>query len=291
MNEQLASDLKAAFSRHASALPTGAGAGLRQVDYHPRTSRVPARLTAGALAGAAVTTGTVVSAVVLGSSQAAFAGWSAAPTAASAARTSTAEATCAARLAAVPAPPGGATPGPWSTVDSDVRGPFTLVVYGDGGGDVATCITGPSITVVSLSAAHGGSVTASGQGGAVDGRGASGSTMITRIGSGSITKGSVTHLDSTSQGPYTLVEGQLDPSVTGVTLIRSDGEHVEASTANGWFVAWWPGNGDTTSAEITTAAGVTTQTLTTPPALPPTGVKAAGVTSTGPVTGPPASPG
>ena len=80
----------------------------------------------------------------------------------------------------------------------------------------------------------------------------------------------VAHLDSGSQGPYTLVEGQVAAGVTAVTLLRTDGRHIQASTGNGWFVAWWPGDLNTTSALVTTATGVTTQPLdTTVPAPPP----------------------
>src|SRR5580658_10503194 len=115
-NEQLVSDLKAALSRHASALPAGAGDRLRTIDYRPRTSRIPPRLTVGVLAGAAATTGTVVSVVVLGSAGTAFAGWSAAPTAAPAGQTSSADATCQAQLAAAPAAPGAPSQVFYSTV-------------------------------------------------------------------------------------------------------------------------------------------------------------------------------
>jgi hypothetical protein len=95
--------------------------------------------------------------------------------------------------------------------------------------------------------------------------------MVSCSGTGSIKSVSVAHLDSTSQGPYTLVEGQVDSAATAVTLLRSDGDQVQASTDKGWFVAWWPGSQDTTSAEITTASRVTTQTLNTPPPLPSAG--------------------
>jgi hypothetical protein len=80
--------------------------------------------------------------------------------------------------------------------------------------------------------------------------------------SGSVSHLALTHLTANSQGPLTLVEGQIDESVTGVTLVLSDGEHVQATTGNGWLLAWWPGSLDATSAEITTASGTTSQNLT-----------------------------
>jgi hypothetical protein len=88
-------------------------------------------------------------------------------------------------------------------------------------------------------------------------------------GSGDFEKLTVAHLASTSQGAYTLVEGQVDAGVTSVTLVRSDGEHIQGTTDHGWFPAWWPGTQGVTSALITTAAGVTTQVLNTPPPPPP----------------------
>jgi hypothetical protein len=79
----------------------------------------------------------------------------------------------------------------------------------------------------------------------------------------------VAHLDNGSNGAYTLAEGQIQPSVTGVTLARSDGSDVQASTGGGWFVAWWPGAQDVTSAEITTPSGVSNEPLNMHPLIPP----------------------
>ena len=96
--------------------------------------------------------------------------------------------------------------------------------------------------------------------------------------SGEIDDVVVTHLTSTSQGPYTFVEGRAEPGVAGVTIVRSDGEHVQATSDNGWFLAWWPGTEAATSAEITTSAGVTSEVLRTPAPLP--GISAPGAPST-----------
>ena len=41
-----------------------------------------------------------------------------------------------------------------------------------------------------------------------------------------------------------------------------------ATVADGWFVAWWPGSGSVTSAQVTTAAGTTTEPLVPGAALP-----------------------
>jgi hypothetical protein len=88
--------------------------------------------------------------------------------------------------------------------------------------------------------------------------------MFEGTSSGDITHMVVAHLDS-SEGTYTLAEGRIQPSVTGVTLARSDGSDVQATTGGGWFVAWWPGAQDVTSAEVTSASGVTDEPLSVQP--------------------------
>jgi len=207
--------------------------------------------------------------------EAAFAGWSPSPTAATAQETSTADGTCQALLASTPQDSSGAsTTGGWSVVTTDVRGPFTLVVYQDGSNG-ATCLTGPSVTVASESNGNGGSMSVSARSvhvsqGSGTGTGpAESSSVLIGSSSKSITQMSLNHLSSTSQGPFTVVEGQVVDGVTGVALVLSDGTQVQASTGNGWFVAWWPGTQAANSADITTSSGVTSETLTTRPLLPP----------------------
>ena len=267
MKQLLESDLREALSSKAASIPTQAHAGLHGIDYHPRTARTLPRVTVASLAGLAASTGVIASVVVLGSAQPAFAGWSSSPTPASALQTSAADTACRAQLNAAPGLPGTAEVRGWSQVTSDVRGPFTLVIY-ESGDNAATCLSGPSITMVSRSSPDGGSMSGSQSGGGAAGPGQGSSTITSGAGSGSIKHMTIAQLHSTSQGPFTLVEGQLDPGVRALTLVRSDGEHVQASTGNDWFVAWWPGDLDATSVEVTTAAGVTTQPLGRLPQLP-----------------------
>ncbi len=277
MNQQLESDLREAFSRAVAVVPTETGDRLRGIDYHPRTGRLSPRLTAGAMIGAAATTTTIVSVVVLGGSQTAFAGWSPSPSPAPIALTSSAESACQAQLVEDQGLDLSPT-GPWTVVATDVRGPFTLVIY-ENGDTHATCLTGPSTTVVSRSGPSGRSMSVSQSNGGSEpgtrtGYRASGSwSMATGSGgdggSGAINHVVVAHLESSSQGPYTFVEGEVDPGVTGVTVVRSDGEQVQATTDNGWFLAWWPGTQGATSAEIATSQGVTSEVLDTPIPPPP----------------------
>jgi len=280
MNQNLETDLHAAFSRQAAWLPADAGIRLRAVDYNPRTGRLSPRLTVGALGGAVVTAGTVISVVVLGAAQPAFAGWSASPTAASGPQASSADAACQAKLAANPPPNGPTVNSGWNAVTTDVRGPFTVVIFQDGT-SAATCFTGPSFTVLSQSSVNGqassGSESVTGSGAGTGGGGSS-SVMVGGTASGDIAHMTVAHLDSTSDGPYTLAEGQVQSDVTGVTLVRSDGTDVQATTGGGWFVAWWPGSQDVTSAELTTPSGTTSEPLNVQslPSPPPPGTTGSG---------------
>jgi hypothetical protein len=271
MNQRLESDLREAFSACASRMPGDAALRLRAIDYRPRTVRLSPGLTVGALGGALATAGTVVSVVVLGSAQPAFAGWSAAPSPATGAQATTADAACQAKLAASPGLPGTGTASGWSAVTTDVRGPFTLVIFQDGSSD-ATCFIGPSFTVVTRNSVGEGSMSVTGTATRTGNGGeASSSIMVEGTESGAITHMTVAHLDSSSDGPYTLAEGQIQPGVTGVTLERSDSSDVQASTGGGWFVAWWPGAQDVTSADITTPSGVHNEPLIAQSPLPPLG--------------------
>ena len=171
MSQQLESELREVFALKASAIPTQAGERLHGIDYRPRTGRTLPRVTVASLAGVAATTGVVASVVILGSSQPAFAGWSPSPTPASAVQTASAESACQAQLSAAPARPDPASAGashPSVTpIATDVRGPFTLVIYESGATD-ESCLSGPTITMVSRNsedAGHAsGSMSVSGRG-------------------------------------------------------------------------------------------------------------------------------
>jgi len=277
MYDQLEAEVAQALMAQASTVPADAAQVLRTIDYHPRTARVGWR-AASVVAGATATTGAVISAVVLGSSQAAFAGWTPAPSAASAPQAATTSSNCLSQLEQGPLAASASGSG-WTALDTDVRGPYTVVIYEDGDLD-ATCFAGPSFTVVDTSSPDGssGSFSASGSasGGApsASGPNAGGNppASVSSIGSGpsgDLEHLSEVHLNLPGQGPYTLIEGETQPGVTAVTIVRSDGEDVQASFADQLFVAWWPGSLDATSAQLTTASGTTTQPISTAPVAPP----------------------
>jgi hypothetical protein len=272
MKTEFETELSQALAARAAGLPPGAAARLRAADYHPREHRLRApTLGVGVLAGAA-TAGTVL-AVVLGGSAPAYAGWSAAPTSDTA--SSSADASCQNQLASMPGAPGGSPTdsGAWQNVLTDVRGPFTVELFQDSG-SYAACFTSSSFTSVNQISSTGASgassntlhVSAGSAAGSVAGGGGplspttSGSGISTTS-SGALQQVVQSHLATASDGAYTLIDGRTEPGVTAVTLVLDNGQDVVATVADGWFVAWWPGSGNVTSAQVTTAAGTATQPL------------------------------
>lgn len=164
----------------------------------------------------------------------------------------------------------GLPTGGWQAVLADTRGPFTAMVL-QSAGATATCLTGPSFTTTQANAAQGGAsqhVLSSGSSGA--GTAPAISIMgLGRPGSGPIEQAVQSQLSTGNGQPYTLVQGQVAADVSAVTLSLSDGTDVQATTADGSFLAWWPGGATATSARIARASGVTTQQLAFTALSPP----------------------
>jgi hypothetical protein len=265
-DQELEDELREVFSRAVSQIPADAADRLNTISYRPRTLHLSPRAVFATLSSAAATIGTIVSVIVFTGTAPAFAGWTTSPTTASAGQTTAAQSNCQSQLAGLPSTTSQTS---WNPVVTDVRGPFTLVVYADSGRDV-TCLTGSSLTIVSETDGIGGSTRVLGGSTRIGvGRGHVGATVTS---SGLVLKQSysdrirrlmVTHFISTAEGSYTLIEGQVSSVVSAVTLVRSDGVNVATTTAGGWLVAWWPGDGNAISAEVTTASGVSAQTLPT----------------------------
>jgi hypothetical protein len=276
MKTEFEADLSEAFAARAARVPVAAASRLRAMDYQPRERRLRAPVTVGAgvLAGAA-TAGAVLS-VVLGGAAPAYAGWSASPSADTSAPSASAATSCQDQLTSTPAAPGGGT-GTWQNVLTDVRGPFTVALF-QNDGSYAACFTSSSFTEVDQVSSTGGAASSSGrlsvseQGGPGSG---TGSSSMTRVGVSNTSSGSLSHvlqnhLTTSSDGPYTLVDGRTQPGVAAVTLVLDDGQDVMTSVADGWFVAWWPGSSNATSAQVTTASGTATEPLVQQPLpMPP----------------------
>lgn len=268
--QQLERDLTDVLRRRAEGVPDSAVARLCAATYHPRTRRMSPRLTAGAIGGAVATTATVATVVSVVGAPVAFAGWKAAPTVGTDLTTSTAQATCSSQITQLAQiAHKGSTPGTsptsaatstWLPVASDVRGPYTIVVY-DGPVGQATCLTSKTFTSVSEASRSGASQqTTSTAGGSGVRTGSAGVLGSGALGSG-LAPLTEMHSDVSGQGSYTLVDGQVPQTVTTVTLARTSGAAVQATTNDGWFVAWWPGTASATSATLTSPAGTTTTPL------------------------------
>jgi hypothetical protein len=145
-------------------------------------------------------------------------------------------------------------------------------------GASATCFNGPSFTTIAANntQSSGGASEHVLSGSSTVGSGAGSSQSSTSVmglggnGAGPIGPATQSHLLTSGGQPYTFVQGQVVSGVTGVTLVRSDRSNVQATVADGSFVAWWPGSAGATSAQITSSAGVATQqlTFTAPPVGP-----------------------
>jgi hypothetical protein len=245
---------------------------LQTIDFNPRTTRLSTRWRVGSLAGVAAGMGAGLSIALIGG-QPAFAGWTSVPTTASA-PTSTAAGHCEKHFGSDIAIPGTTGDG-WSPVVTDVRGPFTFIVYQQGTA-TATCFDGPTWTVVD--AASGNAIGAGSAGGKPQIEQHSQSASVSKAGApgaGYTAPPSVETIEppillgadienvtvsrpslaAAGNADYTVVDGQIAPDVSALTLQLSDGSVVQATAGAGWFVAWWPGSANAASAQVTTPAG------------------------------------
>jgi hypothetical protein len=116
--------------------------------------------------------------------------------------------------------------GAWRTAIADTRGPYTLVVL-TGAAGLATCLTGPDpARIVSASMGFG-----------PPGAGlpAAPADGIVELSAG------YTAVDAERRG-FSDAEGKAGTGVKAVRFVLGDRTRVTASVANGWYLAWWPGN-------------------------------------------------
>lgn len=234
----------------------------------PRPARRRVRLSRRLVLGTA-SSGGVVAAVAAAlvftagnSPSVAFAGWSAEPTIPAGDQVQTAEAECQrnSKLASL------------KPALADIRGPYTTLVYAENGGSL--CMTGPSlqsptgephITLFAsfLAASEAAEQRAATEHGTPLNSQTQNSVPLTPDAIRTVAKG-LAALKASASAPnaeYGFDAGQAGEDVTAVTLVLKDGRHVEATTANGWFAAWWPGGEEAQTAEIMTTSGTTTQQL------------------------------
>ena len=210
----------------------------RLVSVRARFQRASTAFKWSALAcstGVAAAVLTVV--FVGGSEQSSFAGWSAQPTKPAVGQLTSADTGCEGAFAQVPASVSrGASLGSLAPEVSDVRGPYTVTVFGDGSDSGAMCFSAPggNIAVQWIT------------------------WSSTPVGAGAIALDRIRVLSDGGQ-PYTLVEGRTGDGVTGVDLSLASGRQVTATVGHGFFLAWWPGTLSSTAAVISTASGSSSQ--------------------------------
>ncbi len=251
MPDQLEQSLREALSQRAAQLDPNSIARLRAIDYRPRRRRfgVVSAVSALGVGGAAAAL-TVVFALSSGAAPA-FAGWQATPRSPAPARLAQATQACGQDLG-----------GP---VLTDSRGPYTASISADSTtSDV--CLSGNGVSMSSSSTSVAPVSVAAGQ--------------IELDGGGT--------RDSAGNA-LTLVDGRTGAGVTAVTIERTDAGSVQATVANGWYLAWWPGTAAATNAQVTTASGTNTVAFPSTPALPapscPSGARCAAGYSFGSASG------
>jgi len=206
-----------------------------------RRRPVPLRPIA-AVAGVAA--GAVVAVVLLsaGSGPSEAAGWTAAPRAVPSQASVAAQSRCLAGLAEAGVPLRDARPGAttisastalaegWRPVALDSRGPFTLALFVRGG-KLAACLQG---------GAGGDAITM-------------GTANPAPVPAGRIVVDDTYGSGAVGGPSSTAVEGRVASDVSAVSLTLSDGTAVEATVADGWFVAWWPSSARARSARVTSS--------------------------------------
>jgi hypothetical protein len=247
MSDLLEQNLRDIFSERAAQIDPAASARLRAIDYRPRRRRRrrrPALPALGAL-GVGATAAAVVAVATLASSAApAFAGWSPTPTRPAAGQLAAAEQACSANLG---------TP-----VLTDTRGPYTASIYADATSS-HLCLEGGSLSIASSNSGASQADVPAGQ--------------ILLAGSG---------MKNSSGQALTLVDGRIGAGVTSVTIDRSDGSSIQATVSGGWYLAWWPGTVQATTADVTTTTGTATEHFPSTPRGPaPAGCPAGSHCSSG----------
>jgi hypothetical protein len=219
---ELETDLRAWM--HERAARVHAPPRLLRADYRPRTRSVwsPAAIGSGLATAAGALTAVLL---LAGGASNAFAGWSPQPTTPTPAQLAAAKAYCVRTL-----PDQGL-----QLKLADTRGPFTILVYSNGGSN-DFCTAGPSFRNVSSWRTSPPVTPPAGRlflwtdHTSTDG-GHSYGSMIARAGDG----------------------------VRAAKLTLDSGSVVTATVDNGWAVAWWPGAHHLVAAQLTTRSGTNTQ--------------------------------
>jgi hypothetical protein len=229
MPDQLEQSLREALLYRASQHDPDSIARLGAINYHPRRHRLRTLPAIGVL-GATGMAAAVAAILILGSSAApAFAGWQSTPTTPVPGQLAQAVQACGRDLG--------------SPLLTDSRGPYTASIYADSTTS-DLCLSGNGVSMSSSST----------------------SAAPTSVPAGQIQLNGGGTRDAAGDA-LTLVDGRTGAGVTAVTIERGDGSSVQATVANGWYLAWWPGTVPARKAEVTTASGTSTEQVPSTPAV------------------------
>lgn len=206
-----------------------------------RSRRVALLSGAGALAFVAAATVVVLLAFAGARASTAFAGWTAKPTKPRKGQIQAAQTGC---------------NQPDQPTLADTRGPYAVLLYNTPGQPIYACSAFP---------------TASGM--QFIGSSTNQQTFGNSLAANTIAVAAHRmRIDATDRSVYQRVYGYVGGDVTSVTLAVNDGTHVEATTENGLFEAWWPGTQGVQTATIVTTTGTYTQPLDIPSVTLPPGI-------------------
>jgi len=277
MNSQLKADLQSVLVQRANEVPDSACERVQTVRYRPRAHSAKFRIAVGGAGATALATVASVVVLTVGPGvQDAFADWTPTPTPASPAQIAASDATCVPALVAAAQSWNSvngqdaliATASYWQAEVTDARGPYILVVYRASDGtssDSASCLTGGSSwsggSQIMMSNNDGASISTSPSSGTGPSQGQGSSSLSNSPPSAETIGDLSTSWNSSSNDDVAI--GQAGSGVTGVTIDLSGGTNVTATVAGGYFAAWWPGDTEATSAQVSTDQGVSTVTLPT----------------------------
>jgi hypothetical protein len=188
----------------------------------------------------------------------AFAGWTSQPTSPASGQLSTAETACASLATSLASTSGSTTSATLPSMSlSDVRGPYSLIVYGTT--DPALCVSGNGLsslhedgTTIGMSSAVGNTVVHQ----------SSGSESVTTTPPPTTPPAAgaavvnINNMTNDNGQFFSVIEGSVGSQVSGATLLLSDGSSVVATVSNGLFAAWWPSQATVSSVMVTTTTGV-----------------------------------
>jgi hypothetical protein len=239
MSDLLESELRAAFAARLETLSPEREVRLRAFDYRSRTRRRRRVWAAMGTGGTALAGGAVATLVMLSSGASVAEGWTPAPSVPSAAAVTAATAAC----NWLSGSNGPALTG--KPVLTDGRGSYTAAIYVNGNA-AQICISNGQHAGTSI---------------ATNDRILGFETAPSADQLGDPSGGGGRAPGFPGAGQEEDVQGLAGSDVTAVTFTFADGSAVDATVQNGWYFAWWPGDGWPNSVKVTTGSTTTTSPM------------------------------